>query len=52
MGELVDMPVPHELSKEQREYWERQLVNAERVVAYAKHILSIVAVERSLDDKA
>lgn len=40
-----ELPQPKELTPEQREYWERQLINSERAVAYARKMLGIVAVE-------
>jgi hypothetical protein len=49
MGEVIDMPVPSQLSPEQREHWEKQLEAAERAVEYAKRMLGMLAVEKGLE---
>jgi len=48
MGELIHMPVPKELSPQQREHWENQLEAAERAVEYAKRMLGHLAIEEGL----
>lgn len=49
MGEVIDMPVPRQLTPEQREHWENQLEDAERAVEYAKRMLGMLAVEKGLE---
>lgn len=45
MGEVVQMPPPHELSDSQRIYWESRLVDAERAVEYALRMLGRLATQ-------
>lgn len=49
MGEVIFMPVPAELSQDQRIHWENQLEAAERAVETAKRMLGRLGVERGLD---
>jgi hypothetical protein len=48
---VIYMPVPKNLTPEQREHWEHQLENAERSVEVAKRMLGILAVEKGLSDE-
>ena len=50
MGELIYLPVPSELTPEQREHWEHQLEVAERAVENAKRMLGYMAVENGLTE--
>ncbi len=49
MGEVIDMPVPKELSPEQRVHWENQLEAAERAVEYALRMLGRLGIEKGLE---
>lgn len=49
MGEIIYMPVPREMTPEQRAHWENQLEAAERAVEVAKRMLGILAVEKGLE---
>lgn len=50
MGEIVDMPPPHNLTPEQEAHWWKVLEDAERAVEYAKRVLGLLAVEQGLEE--
>lgn len=49
MSELHELQPPTELTAEQREYWEQQLLNAERALNYALRMLGGIATEQGLE---
>jgi len=48
-AEIYYLPVPSELTPEQREHWEDQLENAERAVEVAKRMLGMLVTEVGLE---
>ena len=44
-AEIIYLPVPRELTPEQKAHWEQQLEFAERAVETAKRMLGLLQVE-------
>lgn len=50
MAEIYYLPVPNELTEEQKQHWWETLESAERQREYAMRMLGIIAVEKGLSE--
>lgn len=51
MGELINFPLPNQMTPDQTEHWWEELEKAERRAEDIRRILGLLAVERGLEEQ-